>query len=127
MPESRPDVVDPNLADYIAAHSTRPDDTQRALMRVTEERTGAAQVMQIGGDQGTFMEMLVRAMGARLVVEVGTATREELVDDLGPPRLIVLDSGATKACRRITSRVGSCKTRLIKSNGTMRGIRWARS
>jgi caffeoyl-CoA O-methyltransferase len=43
-------------------------------MRATEERTGAAQRMQIGGDQGTFMEMLVRAMGAHLVVEVGTFT-----------------------------------------------------
>ena len=39
------------------------------------------------------------------------------------PGLIVLVSGATKVCRRMTSRVGSCKTRLIKSNGTMRGSR----
>src|SRR5215510_3616869 len=43
------------------------------------------------------------------------------------PGLIVLVSGATRACRRMTSRMGSCKTRLIKSNGTKRGSRWARS
>jgi caffeoyl-CoA O-methyltransferase len=74
MPETRPDVVDPTLAQYIAAHSTRPDEVQRALMTATEERTGGAHIMQIGGDQGTFIEMLVRAMNARMVVEVGTFT-----------------------------------------------------
>jgi caffeoyl-CoA O-methyltransferase len=74
MPETRPDVVDPTLAQYIAEHSSRPDDVQRSLMTATEERTGGAHIMQIGGDQGTFIEMLVRAMNARLVVEVGTFT-----------------------------------------------------
>jgi caffeoyl-CoA O-methyltransferase len=74
MPASRPDVVDPRLADYIAAHSTPPDAVQRRLMRVTEESTGRAAVMQIGGDQGTLFEMLTRAIGARSAIEIGTFT-----------------------------------------------------
>jgi caffeoyl-CoA O-methyltransferase len=74
MPASRSDVVDAELAEYIAAHSTAPDELQQQLMRVTEERTGGASRMQIGGDQGTWFEMTARAIGAHRAVEVGTFT-----------------------------------------------------
>lgn len=74
MPESRADVVPADLAAYIAAHSTPPDAVQRRLMSVTEERTGGAARMQIGGDQGTMFEMIVRAVGARSAIEIGTFT-----------------------------------------------------
>ncbi len=74
MPVSRSHVVDPDLASYIAAHSTPPDEVQRMLMTATEERTGGASVMQIGGDQGTLFEMLVRATGVRSAIEIGTFT-----------------------------------------------------
>ncbi|MEK7425304.1 MAG: class I SAM-dependent methyltransferase [Actinomycetota bacterium] len=74
MPDSRADVVDPELAAYIAAHSSSPDEVQRHLMTVTEERTGGHSRMQIGGDQGTLFEMLARAMGARSAIEIGTFT-----------------------------------------------------
>jgi caffeoyl-CoA O-methyltransferase len=74
MPDTRPDVVDPRIGAYIAAHSTRPDDVQRQLMAVTEERTGGAAMMQIGGDQGTMFEMLTRSMRVRDAIEIGTFT-----------------------------------------------------
>jgi caffeoyl-CoA O-methyltransferase len=74
MPATRPDVVAPDIARYVADHSTPPDAVQHALMAATEERTGAHYRMQIGGDQGLLMEMVARAMGARQVVEIGTFT-----------------------------------------------------
>ncbi len=74
MPASRADVVDQELADYIAAHSTKPDEVQRQLMTTTEERTGGASRMQIGGDQGTFFEIFASSIGARRVIEIGTFT-----------------------------------------------------
>lgn len=74
MPPSRAHVVDLELADYIAAHSTKPDDVQRQLMAATEQRTGDFSRMQIGGDQGTFFEILAGAIGARNAIEIGTFT-----------------------------------------------------
>ena len=74
MPDSRADVVDQELADYISAHSTKPDDVQRRLMTATDEGTGDASRMQIGGDQGTFFEIFASTMGARNAIEVGTFT-----------------------------------------------------
>ena len=43
------------------------------------------------------------------------------------PGRVLLNSGATSACRRIEFRTGSWRTMLMTSNGTMRGRRWARS
>jgi caffeoyl-CoA O-methyltransferase len=62
------------IDEYAAEHSTGPDDVQRDLQKVTAEKTGGAAVMQIGDDQAVLMETIVRAMGARRAVEVGTFT-----------------------------------------------------
>jgi caffeoyl-CoA O-methyltransferase len=74
MPDIRADVIDDELSAYIAAHSSKPDEVQRRLMNVTEERTGRAARMQIGNDQGTYFEMLTRAMGVTSAIEIGTFT-----------------------------------------------------
>jgi caffeoyl-CoA O-methyltransferase len=66
--------IDPVIDDYAAAHSTPPDADQLELQRITQEKTGRAAAMQIGDDQAVLMEMLVRAMGARRAVEIGTFT-----------------------------------------------------
>lgn len=66
--------IDPEIDEYAATHSTGPDVRQLELQRVTQEKTGAAAAMQIGDDQAVLMEMLVRAMGAKRAVEVGTFT-----------------------------------------------------
>ena len=60
--------------DYATAHSTPPDGHQIDLQRITQEKTGRAAGMQIGDDQAVLMEMLVRAMGAKRAVEIGTFT-----------------------------------------------------
>lgn len=70
----RSHFIDPAIDDYASAHSTPPDAEQVALQHITAEKTGQAAVMQIGDDQAVVMEMVVRAMGARRAVEIGTFT-----------------------------------------------------
>jgi predicted O-methyltransferase YrrM len=70
----RSQFIDPVIDEYAAAHSTPPDAHQLELQRVTQEKTGRAAGMQIGDDQAVLTEMLVRAMGARRAVEIGTFT-----------------------------------------------------
>src|SRR6266545_2853459 len=65
--------VSPELNDYLVAHGTPPDAVQRDLI----ERTlalGDPAGMQIAPEQGAFMTLLTRMIGARRAVEVGTFT-----------------------------------------------------
>ena len=59
--------------EYLVAHGTPPDDVQRRLI---EETAGLGPIagMQIAPEQGAFMTILTRAVGARRAVEVGTFT-----------------------------------------------------
>jgi caffeoyl-CoA O-methyltransferase len=66
--------IEPAIDAYAADHSSGPDALQRDLQAVTAEQTGPRSVMQIGDDQAVLMEAIVRAMGARRAVEVGTFT-----------------------------------------------------
>jgi len=61
------------LAEYMLAHRTPDDDVLRALQEETAA-LGERAVMQIAADQGTFLNLLVAAIGARQAVEVGTFT-----------------------------------------------------
>jgi caffeoyl-CoA O-methyltransferase len=74
MSRRRSRFTDEEIEGYAAAHSTGPDAVQRELQEITAERTGPAAGMQIGDDQAVLMEMIVRAMGARRAVEIGTFT-----------------------------------------------------
>lgn len=60
---------------YVVAHSN-PSTSPAAedLAAVTRERFGGRAGMNIGNDQGQFMQMLAEAMGAETIVEVGTFT-----------------------------------------------------
>lgn len=60
------------LHDYLVAHGTPPDDVQRALIEETARLPMA--MMQIAPEQGAFMTLLTRLVGARQAVEVGTFT-----------------------------------------------------
>jgi caffeoyl-CoA O-methyltransferase len=71
---TRSRFVKDDITEYAAAHSTGPDQVQTTLQHVTAERTGAAAGMQIGDDQAVLMEIVARAIGARLAVEIGTFT-----------------------------------------------------
>ncbi|HEY6966752.1 MAG TPA: class I SAM-dependent methyltransferase [Burkholderiales bacterium] len=60
------------LAAYVAAVGVRETAVQRRLRAVTRKLPRGS--MQIGADQGAFMQVLVRAIGARRCLEVGTFT-----------------------------------------------------
>ncbi len=95
VPRRRSQFTDEKIDEYAGAHSTGPDHLQVELQRVTKEKTGDAAGMQIGDDQAVLMEMLVRAMGARRAVEIGTFTGYSalaVARGLGPEgRLICCD------------------------------------
>src|SRR6476661_5264452 len=66
--------VTDEIRSYAVTHGTwRPDPVIRELQSETAE-LGDAAGMQIGDDQGQFLTMLARLIGARRAVEVGTFT-----------------------------------------------------
>ncbi len=58
---------------YLLDHSTPPDGVQRELIEETRA-LGDVSIMQIAPEQGAFLTLLTRAVGARRAVEVGTFT-----------------------------------------------------
>ncbi len=58
---------------YLVAHGTPPDNVQRALIEETSQLGGIAN-MQVAPEQGTFLTMFTRMIGAKRAVEVGTFT-----------------------------------------------------
>jgi caffeoyl-CoA O-methyltransferase len=70
----RSEQLSEELAEYVEAHSSAPDQILRDLATETASRFGAASGMQIGPEQGAFMTMLARLIGAGRAVEVGTFT-----------------------------------------------------
>jgi predicted O-methyltransferase YrrM len=61
------------LYDYYAAHAYREPEILKELRAETARLGGLAQ-MQIGPEQGAFMAMLVKLMGAKRILELGTFT-----------------------------------------------------
>jgi caffeoyl-CoA O-methyltransferase len=59
--------------DYLVAHAPPLDDVQRDLIAETEA-LGGISMMQIAPEQGAFMTLLTRLIGARRAIEVGTFT-----------------------------------------------------
>jgi caffeoyl-CoA O-methyltransferase len=64
--------LDDALYDYLLDISLREPEVLRRLRVQTAEMTNSN--MQIAPDQGQFMALLVRLMGAKRVIEVGTFT-----------------------------------------------------
>lgn len=64
--------IDEPLFDYLLAHSLREHPAQAALREATRTHRHAG--MQISPDQGQFMALLVKLIGARRTIEVGTFT-----------------------------------------------------
>jgi caffeoyl-CoA O-methyltransferase len=73
MAEPKSFLLSAELADYLVAHGTPPDDVQRALIGETAS-LGAIAGMQIAPEQGAFLTILTRLLGAQRAVEVGTFT-----------------------------------------------------
>jgi caffeoyl-CoA O-methyltransferase len=65
--------LSPAISEYLVDHGTPPDDVQRRLVAETRQ-LGPIAGMQISPEQGAFMTVLARLIGARRAVEVGTFT-----------------------------------------------------
>jgi caffeoyl-CoA O-methyltransferase len=65
--------LSPAISEYLVGHGTPPDDLQGRLIAETRE-LGPIAGMQISPEQGAFMTILTRLIGARRAVEVGTFT-----------------------------------------------------
>ncbi len=67
------DALTPDVATYLRAHATAPDSVQQQLIERTAS-LGRVSGMQIGSNQGVFLELLVRAIQPQLAIEIGTFT-----------------------------------------------------
>jgi caffeoyl-CoA O-methyltransferase len=65
--------LDDDLHAYLVDRGSRQDDVL-ARVQAETEAMGDIAVMQIAPDQGAFMTLLTRAIGARQALEVGTFT-----------------------------------------------------
>jgi caffeoyl-CoA O-methyltransferase len=63
----------PEVHRYLVEHGTPPDAVQRELIEETQ-RLGGFSIMQVAPEQGALLGMLVKLVGARFAVEVGTFT-----------------------------------------------------
>jgi len=65
--------LSPEIHRYIIDHGTPPDEILQGLIEATQSLGGIA-IMQIAPEQGAFMTLLARSIGAERAVEVGTFT-----------------------------------------------------
>ena len=65
--------LSPEIHEYIVSHGTPPDALQRGLIEETG-KLGGISIMQIAPEQGAFMTLFARAIGARRAIEIGTFT-----------------------------------------------------
>jgi len=108
-------LLTPELAAYVRAGSEAPDPVVADLMAETAALADRGEVpatFQIAPEQGTFMELLTRALGVRRAIEIGTFTglsalcvARALPED---GSLICLDRSAewTAVARRYWERAG---------------------
>jgi caffeoyl-CoA O-methyltransferase len=72
VPEPKSFFLTPEIHEYVVTHGTPPDAVQQSLIDETAQLPNA--IMQISPEQGAFMTLLTRAIGAREAIEVGTFT-----------------------------------------------------
>jgi caffeoyl-CoA O-methyltransferase len=66
--------LSPAIHEYVVGHGSPPDEIQRWLIAETKSKVPDYSMMQIAPEQGAFMTILTRLLGARHAVEVGTFT-----------------------------------------------------
>ena len=64
--------LDDTLYDYLLAHTMREHPEQAALREATRKHPHGG--MQISPEQGQFMTLLIKLIGARRTIEIGTFT-----------------------------------------------------
>jgi caffeoyl-CoA O-methyltransferase len=111
MADPKSFFLSPEAHEYVVAHGLPLDDVQRDLNLETGA-LGPVAGMQIAPEQGAFMTILTRLLGARRAVEVGTFTGySSLCIARGLPddgRLLCLDVSEdwTSIARRYWERAG---------------------
>lgn len=65
--------LSPEMHAYVVAHGMPPDEIANALIEETS-RLGDISRMQIAPEQGAFLTLLARLIGAQRAIEVGTFT-----------------------------------------------------
>ena len=65
--------LSPEVHAYLVEHGAAPDPIARELIEETA-KLGSISIMQIAPEQGAFMTLLARLMGARRIIEIGTFT-----------------------------------------------------
>ncbi len=73
MADPKSFLLTAELGDYLVAHGTPPDDIQAGLIAATAA-LGPVSMMQVAPEQGAFLTILTRAIGARRAIEIGTFT-----------------------------------------------------
>ncbi len=66
-------ALSPEIHEYLVRHGTPPDEVQRSLIEETQ-KLGPISIMQVAPEQGAFMTLFARAIGARRAIEIGTFT-----------------------------------------------------
>ncbi len=74
MSETKNPTLTPELYEYVLAHNPPLDPVQRELVEVTHSRYADVAGLQTAEEQGPLLAFLVRLVGARRIVEVGTFT-----------------------------------------------------
>jgi caffeoyl-CoA O-methyltransferase len=72
--ESKNPPLTPELYAYVLAHNPPLDPVQRELVELTHNRLAGQAGMQTAEEQAPLLAFLVRLIGARNIVEVGTFT-----------------------------------------------------
>ncbi len=114
MADPKTVAVTEEMHAYLVAHGTPPDDVQRSLIDATA-KLGPISAMQIAPEQGAFLTILTRLLGARSAVEVGTFTGYSalcIARGLAPGgRLVCCDVSEewTKIARRHWKKAGVAK------------------
>jgi caffeoyl-CoA O-methyltransferase len=65
--------LSPAVHEYLISHGTPPDEIAQALIDETRQ-LGGISMMQVAPEQGAFMTLFARAIGARRAIEIGTFT-----------------------------------------------------
>lgn len=107
---SKTHFISKSVRDYVAAHSARPDALLEELRAVTGRESMAR--MQIAPEQGAFLALIVKVLGANRAIEIGTFTGYSAIciaRSLGPEgRLLACDVSEewTAVARRYWAEAG---------------------
>lgn len=121
--------IDQAIQEYIIAQTVREDSVLADLREETSKRSNA--MMEIGPEQGGFMQLLARAIGARRYLEIGVFTGySSLAMALALPadgRIVACDVSReyTDVARRYWERAGvagKIDLQLAPALETLRGL-----